>query len=82
MTMSNKKGSWKSKTNKLVKTLNNQGCNPHSNIMTEDDIDKLFGKPKVTESALAQTKVSTENVESWGYDNVRNFTNSVKFLRM
>jgi hypothetical protein len=38
----NKKSAWKGKTNKLTKTLNNHGNN--SNIMTEDDIDKMFGR--------------------------------------
>lgn len=40
----NKKGGWKSRTSKLIKTLTNQHQNPNSNIMTEDDIDKLFGR--------------------------------------
>lgn len=40
----NKKSAWKSRTNKLIKTLTNQPINPNSNIMTEDDIDRLFGR--------------------------------------
>lgn len=38
----NKKNSWKSKTNKLIKTTNNKTLNHHPNVMTEDDIDRLF----------------------------------------
>ena len=38
----NKKNSWKSKTNKLIKTANNKTLNHHPNVMTEDDIDRLF----------------------------------------
>lgn len=79
----NKKNTWKSTTNKLIKTLTNQIHNPHSNIMTEDDIDKLFGRCSAgLENAMAPTKVSTEVTEALGRYAHRNFIKSVKFLRM
>lgn len=79
----NRKSAWKSRTNKLIKTLTNQAHNPHSNIMTEDDIDKLFGRCNTgMENALAPTKVSTEVTEALGGEGYRNFIKSVKFLRM
>lgn len=75
-----KKSAWKDKTGtKLIKTLNNQPN--HSNIMTEDDIDKLFGRCGNYEKAAGPTKVSTEVAETWGIGG-KNFTKSVKFLRM
>lgn len=77
----NKKGGWKDKTgNKLIKTMNNHPNN--SNIMTEDDIDRLFGRCGAPDQAVGPTKVSTEVAETWGVAGVRNFTRSVKFLRM
>jgi len=44
----NNKAVWKSKTSNLIKTLTNQVKNSNSNVMTEDDIDRLFGREKVT----------------------------------
>lgn len=76
----NKKSTWKGKTNKLTKTLNNN--TNKSNIMTEDDIDKLFGRCSTKEKVTAPTKVSTEVAEVWGVGLHRNFTASVKFLKM
>jgi hypothetical protein len=76
----NKKSAWKDRTNKLIKTLNNQTNN--SNVMTEDDIDKLFGRCALPEKALGPTKVSTEIAETWGTACPKNFTKSVKFLKM
>ena len=59
----NKKNSWKSKTNKLIKTINNKTMNPHPNIMTQDDIDRLFKnhckEKQNKENRCMQTKVST-----------------------
>ena len=78
----NNKAVWKSKTNKLIKTLTNQGINSNSNVMTEDDIDKLFGREKIGEKAIANTKTSTEVTETWGAPVYRNFTNFVKFLKV
>lgn len=40
----NKLGSFKNRTNKLIKTLTYHPNNKSSNIMTEDDIEKLFKK--------------------------------------
>lgn len=76
----NKKGSWKEKTNKLIKTMNNKPNT--SNIMTEDDIDRLFGRFNQQDKGVGPTKVSTEIADTWGAGYVRNFTKSVKFLRM
>lgn len=53
----NKKCSWKEKTNKLIKTMNNKANN--SNLMTQDDIDKLFGRCPQQNKPLGPTKVST-----------------------
>lgn len=54
----NKKNRSKPKTSKLIKTLNNQDNN--SNCMTEDDIDKLFGRPKTANKLISHAKISTE----------------------
>ena len=40
----NKLGSLKGRTNKLIKTLTYNPNNQNSNLMTEDDIEKLFKK--------------------------------------
>lgn len=79
----NKKSGWKNKTNKMTKTLTGKTMNSKPNAMTEDDIDRLFknnSKEKIKD--IVQTKVSTENVESWGYRDNRDFINSVKFLKI
>ena len=56
----NKKKSWKNKTNKLTKTTKTNNTNHQPNIMTEDDIDRLFKKnSKDKDSNCMQTKVST-----------------------
>lgn len=39
----NKKSNWKSKTSKMTKTLTGKTLNSKPNVMTEDDIEKLFG---------------------------------------
>lgn len=38
----NKQPSWKSKTNKLTRTTGGKTITQPTNIMTEDDIDRLF----------------------------------------
>lgn len=38
----NKKSNWKSKTTKMTKTLTGKTLTSKPNIMTEDDIEKLF----------------------------------------
>jgi len=43
----NNKTGWKSRTNNLIKTLINQGIDSKSNIMTEDDINRLFDGEKI-----------------------------------
>lgn len=43
----NNKTVWKSRTNNLIKTLINQGIDSKSNVMTEDDIDRLFEREKI-----------------------------------
>lgn len=51
--------------------------------MTEDDIDKLFGKCKLAvENAITQNKISTEIPDVWVRAHNRTFTNNVKFLKM
>ena len=48
----------------------------------EDDIDKLFGRCALPEKPIGPTKVSTEIAETWGTSCPKNFTKSVKFLKM
>lgn len=64
----NKKGAWNNKTCKLIKTLTNQGPSPKHQAMTEDDIDKLFGKNIKTEKSPKMLH--------------RDFISPVKFLKI
>ena len=82
LSYNNNKAVWKCRTSKLIKTLTNQGINSNSNVMTEDDIDRLFGRERIGEKGAALNKVSTEVTETWGASVYRNFTNLVKFLQI
>lgn len=66
----NRTGAWKENTKKLLQTLvshNNHTKNTNSNVMTEDDIDKLFKKFKhsVKHSDGNKGKNYTEVGEGW-----------------
>lgn len=80
---SNKKTTWKNKTNKMTKTITGKTMASKPNPMTEEDIDRLFkNNSKCKEKDLGPTKVSTEIPEVWGMTEKKDFINSVKFLRM
>jgi hypothetical protein len=75
-----KKSNWKSKTSKLNKTIHTKTLTPNPLLMTEDDIEKLFGNhEKDTEGGGGRTKGSTEVPDSADY---HDFVGSVKFLQM
>lgn len=63
---SSKRANWKNQTNKMTKTLAGKTLTSKPNVMTEDDIDKLFGNhSKEKEKEPGPTKVSTEIPEVW-----------------
>lgn len=68
-----RKGTWKSKTGKMTKTLTGETLDK-PNAMTEDDIDKLFQNPK-----QKTMKVNTEQIDG---PEILDYTKLVRFLQI
>ncbi len=79
----NKNINWKNSSMKFNKTINTQNLtqkqNIVKNIMTEEDLDKLFTKSK------SKTRTETTNLATEGWSistKSRDLANCVKFLRL
>lgn len=79
----NKKTQWKNKTAKLISTLTAKTITSKPNVMTEEDIEKLFSnhtKDKLSE--VPPTKVSTEVDDCGPYIRRKDFVECVNFLKL
>ena len=87
----NENAAWKNKSSKLVKTkiINMKHENKYSNIMTEEDLDRLFHKSKEKENQLKLKTEAAHNHlpayrkgQSPHRKSFKDFTSSVKFLKV
>lgn len=67
----------------MTKTLTGKTLTSKPNMMTQDDIEKLFkNHSKEKQSTLVPTKVSTEVGDACGPFKNKDFVSSVKFLKI